>query len=164
MKKRATALGAVLVAAVIGLCSDEQATWAQDVSLEARTKDGRSEYRIGEPIALQLTFSSTSKQYMVDTSFRFPDLSRQMDEFIVSPSEGLSDPMEDYRRALSKTELCIDCVGGLRGFGRLGDKPVTLDLFLNRYVRFSKPGHYVLSVRDRRVSVVRSAPRASTRN
>jgi hypothetical protein len=53
MKKRGTALGVVLVAA-IGLWWDEQASWAQDVSLEAWTKDGRSEYRIGEPIALQL--------------------------------------------------------------------------------------------------------------
>ena len=158
MKKRGTALGVVLVAAVIGLWWDEQASWAQDVSLEARTKDGRSEYRIGEPIALQLTFSSSSKQYIVDTSFRFSHLSRQMDEFIVSPSEGVTDPMEDYRRALSKNVLAFDFNGGLRGFGRLGDKPVTLDLFLNRYVRFSKPGHYVLSIRDRRVSVVRHAP------
>jgi hypothetical protein len=151
-------LGVVLIAAGIGLWWGEQAAWAQDVSLEARTKDGRSEYRIGEPIALQLTFSSTSKQYIVDTSFRFPDLLRQMDEFIVSPSEGVTDPMEDYRRALSKSVLAFDFSGGLRGFGRLGDKPVTLDLFLNRYVRFSKPGHYVLSIRDRRVGVVRNAP------
>jgi len=162
MKKRGTALGVVLVAAVIGLWWDEQAGWAQDVSLEARTKDGRSEYRTGEPIALQLTFSSSSKQYIVDTSLRFPNLSRQMDEFIVSPSEGVTDPMEDYRRALSKNVLASDFNGGLRGFGRLGDKPVTLDLFLNRYVRFSKPGHYVLSIRDRRVSVVRNAPNEPT--
>ena len=158
MKTRGTALGVVLVAAVIGLWWDEQASWAQDVSLEARTKDGRSEYRIGEPIALQLTFSSASRQYIVDTSFRLSHLSRQMDEFIVSPSEGVSDPMEDYHRALSKGVPAFDCFGGLRGCGRLGDKPVTLDLFLNRYVRFSKPGHYVLSIRDRRVSVVRNAP------
>lgn len=157
MKKRVTTLG-VLVAAVVGLWWDEQASWAQDVSLEVRTKDGRSEYRVGEPIPLQLSFSSLSNQYIVDTSFRFPDLSRRMDEFIVSPSDGVSDPMDDYRRALSKNVLALDFSGGLRGFGRLGDKPVTLDMFLNRYVRFSKQGHYVLSIRDRRVSVVRNAP------
>jgi hypothetical protein len=148
----------MLIAAIGGMSWAEQPTCAQDVSLEVRTKDGRSGYHIGEPIALQLTFSSSSKQYIVDTSFRFPDLSRQMDEFIVSPSDGVSDPMEDYRRALSKSVLAFDFSGGLSGFGRLGDKPVTLDLFLNRYVRFSKPGHYVLSIRDRRVSVVRNAP------
>lgn len=161
MRKRGPVPGAVL-AAIIGLWWGQRAARAQDVSLEARTKDGRSEYHIGEPIELQLTFRSTSKQYIVDTSFRFPDLSRQRDEFIVSPPEGVSDPMEDYRRALSKNEQCIDCFGGLRGFGRLGDKPVTMDVFLNRYVRFSKPGHYILSIRDRRVSVVRNAPNEPT--
>lgn len=158
MRKRATVPGVMLIEALFGLWCGQRAALAQDVSLETRTKDGRSEYRIGEPIPLQLTFSSTSKQYIVDTSFRFPDLSRQMDEFIVSPSEGVSDPQEDYRRALSKNALAFDFSGGLSGFGRLGDMPVTLDLFLNRYVRFSKPGHYVLSIRDRRVSVVRNAP------
>jgi hypothetical protein len=123
----------------------ERAAWGQDVSFEVRTKDGRSEHRIGEPIALQPVFTSSSKRYIVDTSFRYPELQRQPDEFLVNPSEGSSDPLEDYRHALSRNQLLFDG-GGLR-VGRLGEKPVTLDLLLNRYVRFSKPGQYVLSVR-----------------
>ncbi len=146
-----------LFVALVGLSWGARIAGAQDVSLEIRTKDGRSEYRIGEPIALQLVFTSSNKQYMVDTSFRFPDIAKHQDEFLVSPVEGSNDPMEDYRRALSETQSCFDCCGGLRGFARLGDKPVTLDLFLNRYVRFSSPGRYVLSIRDRRVSVARTS-------
>jgi hypothetical protein len=156
VRKRASIHRLVVIAAIVGMPWAERAAWGQDVSFEVRTKDGRSEYRIGEPIALQLVFTSSSKQYIVDTSFRYPELQRQQDEFLVNPGEGSSDPLEDYRHALSRNQLYFDG-GGLRGVGRLGEKPVTLDLFLNRYVRFSKPGQYVLSVRDRRVSLVRSS-------
>lgn len=158
MRIGATLRESGLIALIVALSGAEVAL-AQDVSFQVRTKDGRSEYRIEEPIALQLVFISSSKQYIVDTSFRYPEFQGQRDEFLVSPAEGSSDPMEDYRRALSKGSShsdCFDCFGGLRGLARLGDKAVTLDLFLTRYVRFSKPGRYVLSIRSRRVSLART--------
>jgi len=126
---------------------------AQDVSLEVRTKDGRAEYRIGEPIVLQMVFTSTNKQYVVDTSFRYPALQGSQDDFLINPKEGTSDPMEDYRRVISKTGMFDG--GGLRGIGPLGNDPVVLDLYLGDYVRFSKPGQYLLTLQDRRVSVAR---------
>ena len=131
---------------------------AQDVSIELRTKDAQSEYRIGEPIRIQLVFSSNTQQYVVDSSFRFPDLSPTRDEFLVTPSDGVTDPMEDYRQALARNPsrlLC--CGGGLSGYVRLGDKPEVLDVVLTRNVRFSRPGCYVLSVRDRRVNPIRNS-------
>lgn len=147
-----TAIRGLVLTAIAGM---SWAARAQDLSLELRTKDVRSEYRIGEAIALQLIFTSSNKQYIVDTSFRYayPGLQRQQDDFLVDPRDGSSDPMEDYRRALSSDELFV--IDGFRGIGRLGAEPVTLDLFLNGYVRFSKPGRYVLTLRDRRVSVTR---------
>ena len=152
--RMATAIrGLALIAAAAGMAWAEEAARAQDVSLEVRTKDGRHEYRIGEPIPLELVFTSSSKQYMVDTSFRYPALQGNQDDFLVDPKGGSSDPMEDYRRALSSNQL-FD-MGGLRGIGRLGVEPVVLDFYLNSYVRFSKPGHYALTVRSRRVSVAR---------
>lgn len=156
MSKRASIRALLLLAAILGARCAGQAAPGQGVSFEVRTKDGRSEYRIGEPIALQLVFTSSSKQYLVDTSFRYPDIQRQPDEFLAEPMAGSSDPLEDYRRARSRNEMLFDR-GGLRGYGRLGEKPVTLDLFLNRYVRFSKPGRYILSIRDRRVSLAGSS-------
>src|SRR5260370_19831395 len=152
--RMATAIrGLALIAAAAGMAWAEEVARAQDVSLEVRTKDGRREYRIGEAIPLQLVFISSSKQYMVDTSFRYPALQGKQDDFLVDPKDGSSDPMEDYRRALSSNQL-FD-MGGLRGIGRLGVEPVVLDFYLNSYVRFSKPGHYALTVSSRRVSVAR---------
>jgi len=143
----------MLVATIGGRLWAEQLARAQDVSLEVRTRDGRAEYRVGEPIALQMVFTSTNKQYVVDTSFRYPALQGSQDDFLINPKEGTGDPMEDYRRAIAKMGM-FD-TGGLRGIGPLGGDPILLDLYLNDYVRFSKPGQYVLTLRDRRVSVVR---------
>jgi len=147
------------VAALVGPLWCARIVRAQDVSLELRTKDSRSEYRIGEPIPIQLVFSSNSKQHVVDSSFRFPDFSLTRDEFLVTPSDDVADPMEDYRRALARSASRIMwCCGGLSGSARIGDTPEVLDLVLTRNVRFSRPGRYVLSLRDRRVSLVRHSP------
>lgn len=153
MRIRTAIRGLMLVATIGGRLWAEQLARAQDVSLEVRTRDGRAEYRVGEPIALQMVFTSTNKQYVVDTSFRYPALQGSQDDFLINPKEGTGDPMEDYRRAIAKMGM-FD-TGGLRGIGPLGDDPILLDLYLNDYVRFSKPGQYVLTLRDRRVSVVR---------
>jgi hypothetical protein len=101
MRIRTAIRGLMLVAAIGGMLWAEQLARAQDVSLEVRTKDGRAEYRIGEPIALQMVFTSTNQQYVVDTSFRYPALQGSQDDFLINPKEGTSDPMEDYRRAIS---------------------------------------------------------------
>ena len=143
----------ILIVLIWHMSSGAKLSLAQDVSLEVRTKDGRTEYHMGEPIALQMVFASSNKQYIVDTSFRYPPLQGSQDDFVVNPKEGSSDPLEDYRRALSRNTW-FD-TGGLRGIGRLGKEPVVLDLYLNDYVRFSKPGHYVLTLGDRRVSIAR---------
>jgi hypothetical protein len=145
--------GAALLAIIWHISAAPKLTCAQDVSLEVHTKDGRTEYHIGEPIALEMVFTSSNKQYVVDTSFRYPALQEIQDEFLIAPKEGSSDPLEDYRRALSKNAMFDG--GGLRGFAPLGKDPVSLDLYLNDYVRFSKPGEYALTLRDRRVSVAR---------
>jgi hypothetical protein len=143
----------MLVATIGGSLWAEQLARAQDVSLEVRTRDGRAEYRLGEPIALQMVFTSTNKQYVVDTSFHHPAPQRSQDDFLINPEEGTGDPMEDFHRAMAKMRVFDS--GGLRGIGLLRSDPILLDLYLNDYVRFSKPGRYVLTLRDRRVSAVR---------
>jgi hypothetical protein len=82
-----TTRGLALIAAVTGMSWAEEAARAQNVSLEVRTRDGRSEYHIGEPIALQIVFISSNKQYIVDTSFRNPALQGRQDDFLVEPQE-----------------------------------------------------------------------------
>ncbi len=132
--------------------------WAQEVGLQVRTKDGRTEYRLGEPIELELAFTSSSKEYVVDTSTRYPDLATTRDEIRVEPLDGWVDPFVGYRRAVTGR----GDFGGLRGIARTGEKPVTVVLWLNHSVRFTKPGQYVLHLRSRRVSPVRTSTEAST--
>jgi hypothetical protein len=153
MRIRTAIRGLMLVATIGGSLWAEQLARAQDVSLEVRTRDGRAEYRLGEPIALQMVFTSTNKQYVVDTSFHHPAPQRSQDDFLINPEEGTGDPMEDFHRAMAKMRVFDS--GGLRGIGLLRSDPISLDLYLNDYVRFSKPGRYVLTLRDRRVSAVR---------
>src|SRR5882762_8031989 len=148
VKMRMAIRGLALSAVICGIAGNSPEMMAQDVSLEMRTKDGRSEYHAGEPIGLQLVFSSPSKQYLVDSSFSYPQLQTTQDEFLVEPKGGSEDPMLDYRQALSSNRY-FD-VSGMHGIARLGDKPIVLDLPLNRYVRFTRPGRYILRLSDRR--------------
>jgi hypothetical protein len=153
MKTRVAMRRLILIAAIGQIALGAKLVRAQDVSLEVRSKDGRREYFLGEPIPLQMVFTSGNKQYIVDTSFRYPTLQGVRDDFLIDPKDGSIDPMEDYHTAMSR--IGMSSFGGLRGIAPLGNDPVVLDLYLNDYVRFSKPGQYVLTLRDRRVSTAR---------
>jgi hypothetical protein len=64
MRLRMAIRALMLIAAIYFMSVFEKPVRARDVSLDVRTKDGRSEYHIGEPIALQIVFASTNKQYI----------------------------------------------------------------------------------------------------
>ena len=91
---------ALLAAFVVTPCWPVLAS-PQDVSLELHTTDGRGEYHVGELIPLQMQFTSNSKSYIVNNAFRFPEFQAPRDEFLVDPAEGWSDPLADYKQALS---------------------------------------------------------------
>src|SRR6266404_6080340 len=126
---------------------------AQEVVFDLRTQDGRSEYRIGEPISLELVFTSASREYIVDTSSRYPEIYQPRDEISVEPRDGWQAPFADYRHAFSSQGFFDR--GGLRGFARTGDKPAIVELRLNHFVRFTRPGQYLLRIKSARVSPVR---------
>jgi hypothetical protein len=132
---------------------------AQEVGLQVRTKDGRTEYQMGEPITLEVVFTSASKEYLVDTSTRDPDLVATRDEIRVEPRDGWEDPLMDYRRALNSRSFFAS--GGLTGMARTGEKPVTIEFRLNHSVRFTKPGQYILHLQSRRASSVRTSMEVS---
>jgi hypothetical protein len=146
----------LLATAICGMAGRSRGARAQDISLEIHTKDGRSEYHVGEPIDLRLVFSSPNKQYLVDSSLSYPDFEPARDEFLLESKGGSEDPLDDYRRVMSDSENFVR-YEGMRVVARLRDKPVVLDIPLNRYVRFTKPGRYVLKVSSRRVSQVRTS-------
>ncbi len=156
MRSRPSLLRSALLASFVVTVCDRALASPQDVSLELRTTDSRAEYHVGELIPLQIQFNSISKSYIVNNAFRFPELQAPRDEFLVDPAEGWSDPLADYKQALSSGRRFFD-VGGLSGIARLGEKPVVLDVFLNKYVRFSKPGRYLVSVKEHRVSLLQDS-------
>ena len=126
-----------------------QAAPAQGVSLRLQTVSGHAEFHVGEVIPIKLVFGTTAPgTYEVNVTSRYPQRIPMPDSFKVEPQSGWVDPLEGYREALSRA---MD-TGGLTGSNiPIGTTPVTFPLILNDYIRFSRPGHYMIQVRDSRV-------------
>jgi len=124
----------------------------QTVSLELRTKTGRAEFHVGEVIVVDLLFiSDTPNAYERNRGISFPESYPMPDTFLVEPREGWVDPLGDYRKALFRAEHSGHFpMAGSMFFAKhvLGLEPYVLSLILNDYVRFSRPGRYVLQVED----------------
>jgi hypothetical protein len=125
------------------------------VTLTIRFADGRSQFRPGETIPLELEFDShVPKRFVVDGATYDRSGRLTIDEFLVEPDEGVSDPLLDY------FAFGGFIGGGIRTFGVLGEKPFTVGLDLNEWFRFEKAGVYNLSMRSRRVSDDATGPSA----
>jgi hypothetical protein len=113
------------------------------------------EYRVGELIPVDLTFTSSEPdRYLLDKaeydcSGRVPE-----DKFIVIPSDGWEDPLADY---FSGNRAFLG--GGLRGIETLSSSHVIVRRYLNEYVRFTRPGTYTIRLKTTRVSDAKDASR-----
>jgi hypothetical protein len=117
------------------------------VTLTVRFADGRSQFRPGESLPIELEFDSrVPKRFVVDRGTYDRGGRLTTDEFQVEPDEAVTDPLLDYF-AFGGGSL-----GGMRGIGVLGEKPFTVKLDLNEWFRFEKAGIYTLAVRSQRVS------------
>lgn len=102
-----------------------------DVSLRVETASGRTQFRIGETIDMKLTFESTvADKWIVHYTGRRSLFGRE--EFLVSPKEGTSDPL-GVRKSVGGSEIAGVVVLG---------KPWSMDVDLNQWVRFERPGRY----------------------
>jgi hypothetical protein len=110
------------------------------VNFTLRLPGGKVRFHPGEIIPLELAFSSTlPKTYTLDAatydrSGRLPN-----EQFHLDPSSGVVDPYDDYYHSGGGF-----FGGGLRGMPTLSDKPVTIPLTLNEWLRFDQPGTYRL--------------------
>jgi hypothetical protein len=116
-----------------------------DLSVTLGAQDGRTTFRIGEPIALELRYTTkTEGQYQVHpTAFR--QLYYSPIRAIVEPDANAVDPIADYPREL-----------GFRGPGAggvvvpsaipLGLQPVVIRMRLNEWLSIRKPGRYRITV------------------
>jgi hypothetical protein len=102
------------------------------------------EFRIGETIPLQLSFSSPVKdRYQINLAQYDRSGRMNFERFIVSPAEGAVDPLPGHTGGM----------GGISSFQFLSAEPWTIKLNLNEWVRFTHPGEYRLSILSHRTSV-----------
>lgn len=115
--------------------------------LTVSSATGRSTFRIGERIALVLSFSAEEeKQYQVNTATYDRSGRMNYESFDVSPRSGWADPLARYY----STGTFMG--GGLTGSALLSSQPTTMPLDLNEWVRFDRTGDYTVTVSSRRVS------------
>jgi hypothetical protein len=118
------------------------------VTLTVRFAGGRTQFRPGETLSIELEFDSrVPKRFVVDGATYDRTGRLTIDDFMIEPDAGVSDPLLDYFAASGGS-----IGGGIRAMGVLGAKPFVITLDLNERFRFEKPGTYTLSVRSRRVS------------
>lgn len=113
----------------------------------------RNEFHIGEIIPIELFFSSrTRKRYEINEAQYDRSGRMHYENFVVTPADGAEDPLAEYFRPDS-----AHIGGGITGFNFLEPKPWTIQLNLNEWIRFTKPGEYRLKVSSRRVKKIDSS-------
>jgi len=130
--------------AVVYPCAQSTPQVDPNVVLKVSIATDQREFRIGETIPLQLSFSSTVKdRYRVNMAQY--DRSGRMDyeHFTISPAQGAVDPLVTYNWG----------GGGLTSFQFLSSTPWTIKLNLNEWVRFTQPGEYRVIISSNRVGV-----------
>lgn len=107
------------------------------VRLEAH--DGQTRFKIGDPVTLDLVFTSRSPEYVVNTD--------------TTPYLPVSDLVE-----LVPEEGWVRSHSSFRGLGQngstlqhLGGSPVRVPVLLNRTITFQKPGHYEVTLTTERL-------------
>jgi hypothetical protein len=119
-----------------------------DVRLRVEFADGNTRFRIGEVIPLKLSFtSSAAARYQINLATYDRSGRMHYEDFMVEPDAGWSDPLKDY---FSGGAFMM---GGLTSFDLLSGRPKVISLDLNEWVRFERPGEYVLRVVSRRVGL-----------
>jgi hypothetical protein len=140
---------AIFLAAMLATSAAQTATGtARDVKLTAAFHGGRSTFRVGEVIPLDLSFTSTAPgKYQFDNATYDRSGRLNSETFAIEPKSGWDDPLELYFRSYA----CF-MGGGLRGIDTLTDKPAVVHLELNEWVRFKEPGRYRITITSSRVS------------
>ncbi|MCI0350965.1 MAG: hypothetical protein L0Z53_16185, partial [Acidobacteriales bacterium] len=118
---------------------------ADAASLTIRFAGGTSQFRVGEVIPIELSFTASLPD-TYDISTRSYDRSGRLniERFYVTPPG--RDPLIDY---YSEGAFIM---GGLGGSRVLTKEPHIMEADLNEWVALDQPGHYTLHVTTRRVS------------
>ena len=114
------------------------------IVLKVSLASSQREFRMGETIPLQLSFSSNVKdRYQINMAQYDRSGRMNYEQFVVSPAQGAVDPLPDR----------LSFMGGLTTHQFLKPEPWTIKLNLNEWVRFTQPGEYRLRIVSNRVVV-----------
>lgn len=111
---------------------------AKDVKFQISFAGEKTVYRIGEPVKLILSYTSTEPGYAVERYH-----SPRFDDVIISPASGVYDWLYRLNRLYSYDDVIMR--------EKLSQTPVKIDITVNDLVRFDKPGKYQIKVVSRRV-------------
>jgi hypothetical protein len=116
------------------------------VSFTIAFVDGHRQFAQGEPIRVELAFtSSRAATYRLDCGLHDRSGRLGLDEYRVDPGEHVVDPLRDH------FEVGVSIGGGIRSMPVLGEEPARMTFELNEWRRFDAPGRYRLFVRSRRI-------------
>jgi len=135
MVKRFLVLGAVLaLAAPLGA---QAPVSPSPVHATLRVAGGRTTFKSGEPIRLELVLTADAPGFVVDTS----GLDEASDTLTISPEAGVVRfPRYGWRDVLTPQPL--------------SSTPTVLPLTLNYWVRFDRADDYTIAIKTRRVQAV----------
>lgn len=113
-----------------------------DIQFELRCTRNPPIFHIGEKVELELAFSTTApdKYLFVNSSSRDHNNFFNYEHYVISPSEGVIDPQPHQNDG-------VFLISGswLHGLPHPISESITRHVDLNDWIRFLKPGHYVLT-------------------
>jgi hypothetical protein len=116
-----------------------------NVILHVSAAGEQNQFHIGEKIPLELSYSTAVKdRYQINMAQYDRSGRMEYEHFHVTPEGGAVDPLANRVGGIG---------GGLTGFKFLDVQPWTITLNLNEWVRFTKPGEYLLTIDSNRVSM-----------
>ncbi|HJQ34811.1 MAG TPA: hypothetical protein VJ866_21860 [Pyrinomonadaceae bacterium] len=139
--------------ALLLLLSAAPAAFAQDAAAPVRASlslsGEKKVFRAGEPIRLRMSFTSEREGYQLDTTTTKPP--HAIDKVTLSPDAGAYAWAADYTG------------GGMNhpdyaAFQNLSATPTTIELTLNDWYRFDRPGKYTVKISTARVAGTGTGP------
>jgi hypothetical protein len=119
-------------------------TLASEVICELSLEGGKTQFRSGEPIVLQFSFTATGPVSVDVTTTEPPS---PIDTVVLTPKEGAFPWLDEQARGKRYSPDYVNTTTAEP------NQPVTLTLTLNDLYRFDSPGHYTVSITTRRVRV-----------
>jgi hypothetical protein len=123
---------------------------AQQPAVRLSTPAGQTQFRIGQPITVTLTFETTGAvKYSVLAAVPPRRIRPQTpDQFTAEPATGWVDPLKDLQWTM---EAGVNSAMPQRQAVLDASHPVTVERDLNEFIVFLEPGHYVVHCNSSRV-------------